>query len=119
MQIKTEVKATINQIKQLIAEKYNISSDFDLEIMDEIVQVGNFVGKREVKPKDTPWYPDNSWEWVEIVPLSGKPTELNCDDVVEYLLHAERLNKEWKSFKKLAGGITWDFTNIVAYKKIK
>lgn len=105
MQIKTEVKATINQIKQLIAEKYNISSDFDLEIMDEIVQVGNFVGKREVKPKDSPWYPDDSGEWVEVEMGKGKPADLSGSCFVDILTIRERKNEKWESMPELAS--TW------------
>lgn len=119
MQIKTEVKATINQIKQLIAEKYNIGLDFDLEIVDEIVQVGNFVGKKEEQPK---WYPDDSGKWIEVG--TGQPHDLDNHDSVEYLTAYERDTKNFKPFPLNAGRIYWDCdledTNrIVAYKKVK
>lgn len=117
MQIKTEVKATIKQIKQLIAEKYNISNDFDLEIVDETVQVGNFVGKQEEQTKDTPWYPDDSGEWVEVKMGEGKPYELRDNDCIEYLLENERARQDWWSYQELAGDLA--FINIVAYKKVR
>lgn len=118
MEIKTEVRATINQIKQLIAEKYNISLDFDLEIVDETIKVGNFVHKHEDKPSDDLWYPDDSGEWVDVEMGKGKPNDLPCCCIIEVLLNSERENKHYIYPSTDKAG-DWNFNDIVAYKKVK
>ena len=131
MQIKTEVKATINQIKQLIAEKYNIRQDFDLEIVDEIgvgddkVQVGNFAGKQLYQPKNSPWYPDDSGEWVEVSDeWMRRPACLVITDEIEYLMKGERKRKNYIGNVDIVNVLDFcvDATEshrIVAYKKVK
>lgn len=77
------------------------------------------------QPKDTPWYPDDSGEWVEVPDdVEAVPEELNMDEVVIYLLRFERNEKHclWRS--QIVSNL--EFRNrpdskyrIVAYKKVK
>lgn len=69
------------------------------------------------EPKDSPWYPDDSGEWVEVEISKGKPLGLDPMCKIEYLLTQERTGKQWKSFPMLAGTLT--FENVVAYKKVR
>lgn len=70
--------------------------------------------------KQSPWYPDDSGEWVEY-DGSGQPVE--DDVVVEVLFRAERGRQCWKEASTRASGWCWDIkagsATIVAYKIVK
>lgn len=74
---------------------------------------------------DTPWYPDDSGEWVEVPDdLMGPPAGLKAHDLVETLLRDER---DRRSHTKGANSVDlwqWNIApkrnhRIVAYKKVK
>lgn len=63
---------------------------------------------------ETPWYPDDSGEWVE---HDGGPCPIDDETIVEHLWDAEREEKEYTKMESRAGKFFWQ--NIVAYKVIK
>lgn len=73
--------------------------------------------------ENTPWYPDDSGEWVEI-PDDCVTCPVLADTVVETLLRNERQNKRWTPWRGIAAGFYWDHKategeRIVAYKMVK
>jgi hypothetical protein len=69
-----------------------------------------------------PWYPDNSWEWVEY-DGSGQPVEDGV--LVGFLMAAERYNRDYFPLFRMAGDLRWGVngsdsgSDIVAYKVVK
>ena len=73
--------------------------------------------------ENTPWYPDDSGEWVE-VPDACVTCPVPADTVVETLLRNERQNKRWTPCRRIAAEFYWDrkateFERIVAYRVFK
>lgn len=70
--------------------------------------------------KQSPWYPDDSGEWIE---YDGSGQPVDNDVVVEVLFHAERGRQCWKEASTRASGWCWDIkagsAKIVAYKIVK
>lgn len=75
--------------------------------------------------EETPWYPDNSGEWVEVPDdLMEMPKELHLEDEIEVLRLDEREYKEYTHYVDNASNWDWDFNSdkyarIVAYKIVK
>ena len=73
----------------------------------------------------TPWYPDDSGEWVEVPEdLMEMPAELRPSDLVHVMLKDDREKKRQWGCPLSAGGWNWrhptDYTlRIVAYKVVK
>lgn len=66
-------------------------------------------------PNDTPWYPDDSGEWVEIYPM---PAPIHPDTVIQTLSKRERADK--KQHNSAARPMKdWDWGQLVAYKVVK
>jgi len=78
-----------------------------------------------VSAEETPWYPDDSGEWVEIPDDCLVPPEhLKPDTVVAVLQRMERDDKEYDQMHKEVDYWHWDLTEtdcgrIVAYKVVK
>lgn len=73
--------------------------------------------------KDTPWYPDDSGEWVE-VPDDCTVCPLPDGTFVHYLLRIEREGKDYADYSSPAAELCWDLEpedtcRIVAYKVVK
>ncbi len=73
--------------------------------------------------ENTPWYPDDSGEWVEI-PDDCVTCPVPADTVVETLLRNERQNKRWTPCRRIAAEFYWDrkateVERIVAYRVFK
>lgn len=70
--------------------------------------------------KDTPWYPDDSDQWVEVTPGAGLPKGLDPCTNVEVLARGERSAKSYKYWARAARCWRWelqtDSNTIVAYK---
>lgn len=73
----------------------------------------------------TPWYPDDSGEWVEVPEaITTWPPGLNGSELVDVLMRGERDHKGWSTDSDLAW--SWDWAHpcchpsrIVAYKVVK
>jgi hypothetical protein len=104
---KTSVYVTTEEIKQLVALAHHLNmEEFDLFIEDDSVQLTDKV--------DSPWYPDNSGEWVECSDVE-MPPELDPDTQVYWLLDGERIDREFhKTSPETASELDW--SGIVAYK---
>ena len=78
----------------------------------------------ELEPA-TPWYPDDSGEWVEVPEdLEAWPPGLDGSELIEVLMRGERDYKGWTPDSDLAP--RWDWAHppghrsrIVAYKVVK
>jgi hypothetical protein len=73
--------------------------------------------------KDTPWYPDDSGEWVE-VPDDCTVCPLPTTSIIEILWLEERAAKKWRPSPAIARGFHWNEPpdsdqRIVAYKVVK
>lgn len=73
----------------------------------------------------TPWYPDDSGEWVEVPEdLMEMPIGLKARTLVSVLFREERQRKSWASVSHSASAVLWIMpaschTRIVAYKVVK
>ena len=78
-----------------------------------------------VSAEETPWYPDDSGEWVEIPDDCLVPPEhLKPDTVVAVLQRMERDDKEYDEMHKEVDDWMWDMAEtdcgrIVAYKVVE
>lgn len=75
----------------------------------------------EPKPvaRDTPWYPDDSGQWVEVTPGAGLPKGLDPCTNLEVLMRGERRSKSYGYGARPAGSWYWlheGDSTIVAYK---
>jgi len=74
---------------------------------------------------ESPWYPDNTSEWVEVpLELMEMPEELDPDDDIQCLLAGERADKRFVDETTAADGFAWDYHSdnggrVVAYKVIR
>lgn len=74
---------------------------------------------------DTPWYPDDSGEWVEVPDdLMSVPPELDADNKVKVLCKEDREDRNCNFGVTYAGEFRWDIApteghRIVAYKVVK
>lgn len=70
--------------------------------------------------KQSPWYPDDSGEWIE---YDGSGQPVDNDVVMEVLLHGERNEHYWYTMPLRASEWDWDIevgsAKIVAYKIVK
>lgn len=119
MEISTTLKITLEEIKQMLADKHGIKHSFELQIIDfDGTKLSSSTDQVEAgQTKETPWYPDDSGEWVEIEIGKGKPVDLPDSCLVDILTVRERKAQKWESMPERAS--TWGFTNTVAYKKVK
>lgn len=103
----------------------------DGETLNEIIGIVDPwpipVDSSEPKPASTPWYPDDSGEWVEVPDdLRNMPSELASYDVIVVLLwHERKYQRGYSPYRKGAAG-SWYWKNgrnrdgrIVAYKVVK
>ncbi len=73
----------------------------------------------------TPWYPDDSGEWVEVPEdLMQIPDELEGSEMVDVLMSGERCRKNWGTGHDQAWYWDWSIplrghARIVAYKVVK
>ena len=120
MKIETKVSISLNEIKELIAEKYKINGNFDLYLEDELVnsKEDSNVSRQEA---EQPWYPDDSGEWVELPETIERfPKELDYSRV-EFLRKYERASfnycnvVEWGHSVDIGEGDG----RIVAYKVVR
>ena len=78
----------------------------------------------ELEPS-TPWYPDDSGEWVEVPEdLVGRPAALPPETRIEVLLHDDRKEHAYKACTAMAKNWMWAISpgmggRIVAYKVVK
>lgn len=73
--------------------------------------------------KDTPWYPDDSGDWVE-VPDDCTTCPVPDDTHINYLLRQEREEQKYHEYRYVAHRLNWRLhpeksTRIVAYKVVK
>ena len=71
----------------------------------------------------TPWYPDDSGEWIE-VPEDCKVCPCESSLKIEVLLLDERIDRQWDSSEHPADYFAWDLaaqeaSRIVAYKVVE
>lgn len=77
------------------------------------------------EPPSTPWYPDDSGEWVEVPEdLMEMPEGVERKTLVEILMKRERDYFNWRSCPDTGGRWVWDAPphacdRIVAYKVVK
>lgn len=77
------------------------------------------------EPPSTPWYPDDSGEWVEVPEdLMEMPANVGRNSLLEVLFQHERDDKGRLECKDLARWCKWDMPagkggRIVAYKVVK
>lgn len=88
---------------------------------------GDPLGRTYIDPRkdheSTPWYPDDSGEWVE-VPNDCMTSPVSAGTEVEVLLRRERHEKSWTPCRGSAADFYWkllenDDIRIVAYKVVK
>lgn len=122
MEISTVLKITLEEIKQLLADKHGINHYFELQILDfdgTVLSSGVEQPKQPKQPKQTeeaPWYPDDRGEWVEV--YGGKrPQNLKDNELIEVILEHERMKKDWYDHCEIAD--YWFWPEVVAYKKVK
>ena len=65
MKIEIKVNISLNEIKELIVDKLEISTDFELYIEGLFVCAKDEFQATQ-KQAEQPWYPDDSGEWVEL-----------------------------------------------------
>lgn len=79
----------------------------------------DIIAYRLSKPAETPWYPDDSGEWIEV--KDGKrPVGLRGRQRIAVLLDAEREAREFHEdlWDRTVGSTDWSLRNIVAYKPL-
>jgi hypothetical protein len=86
-------------------------------------QFAEYIDPRKDPEPPTPWYPDDSGEWVE-VPDDCTVCPLPDGTFVHYLLRSEREGKDYAAYSNPADELNWDLEpeengRIVAYKVVK
>lgn len=122
--LKAELKALTGQA--LEGEKTSISIAVDTnDLHAELTRIQGAIAELRVAKYGgpTPWYPDDSGEWVEV---SDDCTACPIPDgtFVHYLLRSEREGKDYADYSNPADELNWDLEpgedgRIVAYKVVK
>lgn len=118
--VEREIKALYAQVKGL-ARVHGVKLEGEHQTSNTSQCTGMVVQGSSIKPAtSSPWYPDDSGEWVEYYG-SGQPVD--DDVVVAVLLRAERDEQYWGTMPFRASEWNWDIsvgsTKIVAYKIVK
>lgn len=107
-------------------EKTSISTAVDTnDLRAELTRIQGAIAELKVAKygEPTPWYPDDSGEWVE-VPDDCTVCPLPDGTFVHYLLRSEREGKDYAAYSNPADELNWDLEpeengRIVAYKVVK
>lgn len=123
--LKEELRALTGQAPEgnLVAEYVQA----ELERVKGALQRDDALGRAWVDPRKdsepTPWYPDDSGEWVEVAADSTEPPVAEAV-LIDYLLLGERARKGYTPAMENAGALNWTFeandsARIVAYKVVE
>lgn len=122
--LKAELQALTGQAQG--GEKTSISiAAATNDLQAELTRIQGAIAELRVAKygEPTPWYPDDSGEWVE-VPDDRRTCPLPPATPIDVLCRKERVNKKWNTCAGFAGGFEWNVPpesspRIVAYKVVK
>lgn len=118
-----DVSTTVRIAASTLRAQYNRIAELEAELAAAKAPTSNSGSLPEMP--STPWYPDDSGEWVEVPEeLMEMPDELFDKQTIEILYLQERKNKDWAQCPDEPDSWGWDETSgkgyrIVAYKVVK
>lgn len=118
-----DISTTVRIAASTLRSQYNRIAELEAELAAAKAPTSNSGSLPEMPA--TPWYPDDSGEWVEVPEdLMEMPTGLKARTLVSVLFREERQRKSWASVSHSASAVLWIMpaschTRIVAYKVVK